>query len=116
MRWLNVFAALSGFIALGMLVYAAHGLARDVAAATTDRIQIAAFIQLGAAAAGLAISNRAGRVNLIAGVLILGGAAVFSGTLYAVSLLSTKATLAPMGGVTMLLGWLTLAFAKPASR
>jgi uncharacterized membrane protein YgdD (TMEM256/DUF423 family) len=115
MRLLNAFAALSGLLALTALVYAAHAIATAApeAAPTVERIKLAAFIQLGAAAAALAVSNRSGRINLIAGALILAGAAIFAGTLYAVSLLHAPATLAPVGGVTLLAGWALLIFAKP---
>lgn len=115
MRLLNVFAALSGLLALGMLVLAAHAL--NPAPEDLDRIQLAAFIQLGAAAAGLAIANRSGGLNLVAGALILAGAAVFAGTLYTIAITHTRAfvMLAPVGGITLLLGWLALVFAKPGA-
>ena len=115
MRLLNVFAALSGLTALAMLVLAAHAL--QPAPEDLERIELAAFIQLGAAAAGLAIANRTGRLNLIAGVLILAGAAVFAGTLYTLAVTHSRAVvmLAPVGGIALLLGWLTLAFAKPGA-
>ena len=83
----------------------------------SPRIQLGAFLQLGAAAAGLAIANRSGRLNLIAGVMILAGAALFSGTLYTLAITHSRAIvmLAPVGGITLILGWLTLAFAKPGA-
>jgi uncharacterized membrane protein YgdD (TMEM256/DUF423 family) len=117
MRLLNAFAALSGLLALTALVYAAHAIsaAAPDAGEAVERIKLAAFIQFGAAAAGLAIANRAGRLNLIAGALILAGAALFSGVLYAVSILGAPATLAPVGGVTLLAGWAVLIFARPAT-
>ena len=115
MRLLNVFAALSGLAALTMLVLAAHAL--QPALEDLERIKLAAFIQLGAAAAALAIANRTGRLNLIAGVLILAGAALFAGTLYTLAITHSRAvvTLAPVGGIALLFGWLTLAFAKPGA-
>ncbi len=115
MRLLNVFAALSGVAALVMLVLAAHAL--QPAPDDLERIQLGAFLQLGAAAAGLAIANRSGRLNLIAGVMILAGAALFSGTLYTLAITHSRAIvmLAPVGGITLILGWLTLAFAKPGA-
>jgi len=115
MRLLNVFAALSGVTALVMLVLAAHAL--QPAPEDLERIQLGAFLQLGAAAAGLAIANRSGRLNLIAGVMILAGAALFSGTLYTLAITHSRAIvmLAPVGGITLILGWLTLAFAKPGA-
>lgn len=113
MRLLNIFAALSGLIALVMLVLAAHAL--QPAPEDLQRIQLGAFIQLGAAAAGLALSNRSGRLNLIAGAMILAGAAIFAGTLYALAITHSRALvmLAPIGGLTLILGWFALLFSKP---
>lgn len=113
MRMLNICAALSGALAIAMLTIASHvihGAAEDVA-----RVQLGGFIQLSAAIAGLAIANRNGRLNLIAGAMILGGAALFSVTLYALSLthMRTLAMFAPFGGITLILGWIILAFTKP---
>jgi uncharacterized membrane protein YgdD (TMEM256/DUF423 family) len=117
MRLLNIFAAISGFVALAMLVYAAHSLTETAAPEDIEQIKIAAFIQMGSAAAVLAIANRAGRLNLAAGALILLGAALFAGTLYIYATLGIRSItfLAPVGGITLLSGWLTLAFAKPGA-
>jgi len=113
MRLLNIFAALSGLIPLVMLVLAAHAL--QPAPEDLQRIQLAAFIQLGAGAAGLALSSRSGRLNLIAGAMILAGAAIFAGTLYTLAIMHSRALimLAPVGGVTLILGWFALLFTKP---
>ncbi len=115
MRQLNVFAALSGVTALVMLVLAAHAL--QPAPEDLERIQLGAFLQLGAATAGLAIANRSGRLNLIAGAMILAGAALFAGTLYTLAVTHSRAIimLAPVGGITLILGWITLVFAKPGA-
>lgn len=115
MRLLNVFAALSGVTALVMLVLAAHAL--QPAPEDLERIQLGAFLQLGAAAAGLAIANRSGRLNLIAGAMILAGAALFAGTLYTLAVTHSRAIimLAPVGGITLILGWITLVFVKPGA-
>lgn len=115
MRLLNICAALSGALALVMLVLAAHAL--QPSATDAERIHLAAFIQLAAAAAGLAVAGRQGRLNAIAGWFILIGAALFSGTLYAIAIAHTRALvmLAPVGGVALILGWVMLAFARPRS-
>ena len=115
MRLLNVFAALSGLVALVMLVLAAHAL--QPAPQDLDRIQLAAFIQLGAAAAGLALGNRSGVLNLVAGIMILAGAAIFGGSLYTLAITHSRALimLAPVGGITLILGWIVLVFAKPSA-
>ena len=114
MRLLNVFAALSGVLAPVMLVLAAHAL--QPAPEDLERIHTGAYLQLGAAAAGLAIANRTGRLNLIAGVMILLGAAVFSCALYTLAVTHSHALilLAPVGGIALILGWAVLAFAKPS--
>lgn len=116
MRWMNVLAALSGVIALSMLVLAAHALRDTLSPEALDRIRLGAFIQLANAAAALAIANRSGRLNAIAGALMLGGAGLFSAVLYTLSLvggLGAFVMLAPVGGITLILGWAVLAFAKP---
>ena len=115
MRWLNIFAALSGLVALIMLVLAAHAL--QPAPEDLERIKLAAFIQLGAAAAGLALSNRTGILNLVAGLMIFAGAAIFGGTLYTLAITHSRALimLAPVGGITLILGWVVLVFAKPGA-
>ncbi len=115
MRLLNIFAALSGVLALVMLVLAAHAL--QPAPEDLDRIQLGSYLQLGAAAAALAIANRSGRLNLIAGAMILFGAALFSVTLYALAVTHSRTLimLAPVGGITLILGWAVLAFAKPGN-
>ena len=114
MRALNIAAALSGALALAMLALSAHALSGEGA----ERVLLDGFIQLSAAAAGLAISNRAGWINFAAGALILAGAAVFAGVLYTISLTHDRslAMAAPAGGFALILGWALLAFAKPGSR
>lgn len=113
MRLLNIGAALSGAVSLLMLAYAHHGLAGDPDAAF---VFLAAGAQLAAAAAGLAISNRIGRLNAIAGALIVGGAALFAAVIYLGAFhIHTLHMLAPIGGLAMTAGWVTLAFAKPGA-
>lgn len=117
MRWINIVAALSGLVALAMLVAAAHPLRDALEMVALERIKLAAFVQLGAACAGLAIANRSSRLNVIAGAMILGGAGLFACTLYAISLTGSQnfAMAAPFGGATLILGWAVLAFAKPGA-
>lgn len=117
MRWINIAAALSGLVALAMLVAAAHPLRDALDADALERIKLAALVQLGAACAGLAIANRRSRLNAIAGAMILGGAGLFACTLYAISLTGSQsfAIAAPFGGITLIVGWVVLAFAKPGA-
>jgi len=115
MRLLNAFAAFSGLIALVMLVLAAHALRDTLTPENLERIKLGAFLQLGAAAAGLAIANRTGALNLIAGALILAGAAIFAITLYTLAMLGPHGFtfLASIGGITLIVGWVILIFTKP---
>lgn len=115
MRLLNIVSALTGLMAFGMLAIGAHAMSGDAAA--VERIKLAAIVQIGAAAAGLAIANRQGRLNAIAGFLIVGGAAIFTIAVDAIAFTDNMAFAAPapIGGLTLLTGWLVLAFAKPAT-
>ena len=112
MRVLNFCAALSGAIAL--IALAARHAKPDV---DINVLMLAAIIQLSAAAAGLAIANRSGRLNAIAGAIILAGAFIFSGEIYFGVYTGNHdlIMLAPIGGTVMILGWIVLAFAKPAA-
>jgi uncharacterized membrane protein YgdD (TMEM256/DUF423 family) len=111
MRWLNTLAALSGAAALIALASARH-LCAD---ADMNALLMAALVQFGAAAAGLAIAARSGRLSAIAGGMIVAGAALFAGEIYFSAFTGSHAfiMLAPLGGGLTILGWLALAFAKP---
>lgn len=113
MRLLHALAALSGGSAITMLVMAEHVLALDPLDA--DRLRLAAYMQLFAAIAAIAITAHASRLHLIAGGLILAGATLFAVALYTLAIAHTSAIimLAPVGGTTLIAGWLTLVFAKP---
>jgi len=115
MRILNIFAALSGACGLIMLVLVAHALALEPV--DSERVRTAAYLQLFAAAAGLAIANRAARLNFIAGAAILCGSALFALALYMLAIVHSPGLimLAPVGGITMIAGWFLLAFAKPGA-
>jgi uncharacterized membrane protein YgdD (TMEM256/DUF423 family) len=112
MRIINIVSALSGACALLMLGVSHHMLAADPDVAF---VYMAAAAQLSAAIAGLAIANRTGKLNLIAGALLLGGATLFAGTIYLGAFhVHALHALAPVGGAAVILGWITLAFAKSA--
>lgn len=115
MRWINVVAAATGLVALVMLVLADHAL--QPAPEDLERIRMAAYLQLFSACAGLAIANRAGRMNLIAGALMLTGSTLFAAALYTLAIAHSHAILmiAPVGGISMIIGWALLIFAKPGA-
>lgn len=115
MRILNIIGALNGACALIVLAAAMHlgrGLINEHA---FDTMRMAAYLQIGCGAALLAIANRSGQLNAIAGGMIGSGAAVFAGALYAGVVSGIEALFygAPIGGLLMIAGWITLAFAKP---
>ena len=113
MHWLNFCAAVLGALALSAL--AGRHLRPDV---DIDALMLAAMAQLSAAAAGLAIANRAGRLNAIAGAIILAGAFIFGGEIDFAAFTGNHnfIMLAPVGGTSMIIGWIVLAFAKPRER
>jgi uncharacterized membrane protein YgdD (TMEM256/DUF423 family) len=114
MRWMNIVAALSGAAAL-MVLAAAHHLGGG---SDFNNVLIAALAQLTAAAAGLAVSNRSGLLNEIAGALLLLGGNLFAGEIYFSSFHDdhSLAFLAPIGGAMLIGGWVLLAFARPGAR
>ena len=113
MRWLNICAASLGALALAAL--AGRHARPDI---DIDTLMLAAIAQLSAAGAGLAIANRSGRLNAIAGAIILAGAFIFSGEIYFSVFTGNHnfIALAPVGGTLMIVGWIVLAFAKPSER
>jgi uncharacterized membrane protein YgdD (TMEM256/DUF423 family) len=114
MRLVNICAALTGALALIMLA-----LARHAQAVTADTAVLTGGVaQLSAAAACLAVAGRESRLNLIAAALLLLGANIFAGVIYANALSPEHPfrPLAPIGGGLLILGWLTLAFTSPLRR
>ncbi|ABZ77619.1 protein of unknown function DUF423 [Shewanella halifaxensis HAW-EB4] len=110
-------AALSGFIAVALGAFGAHGL-KNVA--TADLI---AIFNLGVeyqfyhtfALIVVAFSGHWIKSRLLdwAGYLFIAGMVLFSGSLYLYALIGAKWTgpVTPMGGVCFLLGWLFIALA-----
>lgn len=114
MRLVNIFSALTGALAFIMLAILRHGHAEtDYTAILTGGVA-----QLSAAAVGLAVAGRAGRVNLIGAALMLIGAKIFAGVIYANALAPGHpfGALAPIGGSLLILSWIVLAFASPEKR
>ena len=72
------------------------------------------------AAAGLALvlSERAGRLALIAAALFLASVVCFSGSIYVAVLTGVKIPIAPIGGIGFMIGWLLLGISgwRAASR
>jgi uncharacterized membrane protein YgdD (TMEM256/DUF423 family) len=107
-------AAVWGAVGVALGAFGAHALDGMLRPERLATFETAVRYQLiHALAAGLAASLGA-RVPgaALAGSLLLGGSAVFSGSLYALVALDVGAfgAIAPVGGVAMIAGWLTLAW------
>jgi uncharacterized membrane protein YgdD (TMEM256/DUF423 family) len=113
-------AACLGCLAVGLGAFGAHGLTQRLAsvsdgAARLEWWKTAAHYHLShalalALAAGLLGDTRAGRIACIAFAV---GIALFSGSLYAMTLTGVRwlGAVTPIGGVAFMAGWLALAWA-----
>ncbi len=113
-------AALLGFAAVALGAFGAHGLARKLgsapdAAQRLDWWKTAALYHLTHAlalglSAGLFGDSRAGRSACVAFCI---GIALFSGSLYAMTLTGARwlGAVTPFGGLSLLVGWAALALA-----
>ncbi|WP_207478266.1 DUF423 domain-containing protein [Arenibaculum pallidiluteum] len=106
--WVAV-AALNAAMAVAFGAYASHGLAGQA----SDWARTASQYQMWHALALLPIASGwiAGRAAAAARWAFLAGIALFCGSLYALALGAPRGTaaLAPLGGLTMILGWLLVA-------
>lgn len=105
--------AISAGIAVGLGAYGAHGLGEGSKAA--EWVDKASRYQMihGLALIGVGILAEKRRNTLIslAGVAFTLGTILFCGTLYAMAIAGLKtAFLAPYGGMSLMAGWLLLAF------
>lgn len=120
-----VMAGLHGAVAVALGAYAAHAMGATHGDGAVAWVQTASTYQLihaaalaGAGAAAMRIGGGWGRRALALAVgLIAVGAVLFCGTLYGLALagLHGLGSLAPVGGVMMIAGWLALATAGLAS-
>lgn len=101
-----VLAALSAAIAIGAGAFGAHG----VTGKPAEWLRTGSIYQLAHAVAAVALVAPARRVA----VVLLIGAAIFAGALYALALGSPRilGAVAPIGGATMIAGWIWLAFKR----
>ncbi len=110
--------ALNGFLAVALGAYASHGLRTQLSERMLDVFQIGVHYQalhaLALLATGLLVLNiPRSRWGQVSGWLFLLGICLFSGSLYALVLigLSGLGVITPIGGMTLLAGWLALAIA-----
>jgi len=106
-KGLMAFAAISGGLAVAAGAFGAHG----ASGAAVRWLRTGAEYQLiHAVAAMCALSLPKGR---LAALLMLLGAVVFAGSLYAMALGAPRSwgVVTPFGGAGMIIGWVVLAFA-----
>jgi uncharacterized membrane protein YgdD (TMEM256/DUF423 family) len=113
-------AAVLGFLGVALGAFGAHGLKKRLAGSPDGEQRLAwwqtgaQYHQVHALAIGLAavISARAPGGTL-AGWLFLGGIALFSGSLYTMTLTGKRAlgAVTPIGGLLLLAGWAAVAVA-----
>ena len=107
--------AISGALAVALGAFGAHGLKSRVAPELLATWHTAAAYHLVHALAAVVAGSCGANT---AGALLLGGQAVFSGSLYALVLTGEKrlGALTPLGGLALIAGWASLAWAGPGSR
>lgn len=100
-----IFACLSAALAIGAGAFGAHGVTNPKA---VEWLRTGGLYQLVHAVAALAILG----IARGAAALMLGGAAIFAFTLYAMALGGPKwlGAVTPIGGVLMIAGWLWAAW------
>jgi uncharacterized membrane protein YgdD (TMEM256/DUF423 family) len=122
MRWLLALSALSGFLAVALGAFGAHGLKGRVSALpdgarrlewwqTAANYQLSHALAMGLAAL-LAERMPAGALSL-AGAAFFIGTLLFSGSLYVMGLTGVRAlgAVTPLGGLGFLVGWVCLLWA-----
>ncbi len=108
-------AAISGFLAVAIGAFAAHGLKQHLAPEAIETVKIAVQYQFFHALALLGVALWSMHKPAVAGLKAAGlafilGILLFSGSLYAIALGAPRwfGPVTPLGGVCFLLGWLFL--------
>lgn len=108
--------AVSGFLAVALGAFAAHGLksrlTAELLATFETGVRYQMYHALALLAAGWALTRWPGSVTAASGWLFVAGTLLFSGSLYALSLTGEKwlGAVTPVGGLAFLAGWLCLAW------
>lgn len=111
--WLSI-GALSGFLAVAIGAFGAHGLGSRVSPEQLATFEIGARYHMYHALALLAVawlaSREPGLVVSVAGWAFVVGTILFSGSLYYLGATGSKALVlvTPMGGVAFMIGWICL--------
>ena len=104
-------AGVNGFLAIVMGAIAAHAIADAHAAAMAER---ASLYQLIHAVLFLWLADRQGRIFGLARWVFMAGILLFCGSLYlkAMTGWAEATALAPLGGISLMTGWLMIAWAS----
>ena len=113
-RWIIVAAGLNGAMAVAMGAGSAHGFSSFLPADQVAWIKTGAEYQLWHAlllALIAALSDRVPRLSW-AGIAVVTGILLFSGSLYVLGFTGLRAVAAvtPFGGLSLIVGWLLLAW------
>lgn len=107
-----IIAAVSGFTAVAIGAFGAHGLKGRLSAEMIETYKTGVLYHLIHSIAILAIALTDKIKGNIGMTLFLGGILLFSFSLYFYSVMNEKifAMITPFGGVSFLIGWLSLVF------
>ncbi|WP_420724580.1 DUF423 domain-containing protein [Hwanghaeella sp. LZ110] len=117
MRLFLIFAGVFGALAVGLGAWAAHGLDTMVTDKAVDWVETASRYMLIHAVAifgcAIALRHQTTRTLALAAGLFTFGTLVFCGSLLALAFLDFRAAgaAAPIGGLSLIIGWLTIALA-----
>ena len=121
-RTFFVLGAVSGFLAVALGAFAAHGLKGKLPPDLFDVFEVGARYHMYHALALLgtawAVTRWPGGATTAAGWLFVAGTVLFSGSLYLLAVTGVRAlgAITPLGGLAFILGWLALVWAACASR
>ncbi|WP_347566992.1 DUF423 domain-containing protein [Caulobacter sp. CCUG 60055] len=117
-RMWTALAAASGFLAVALGAFAAHGVADPQAKEWLRLGSQYQIVHALAVLAAVAIGRLAGRGAGVTATLFLAGAVLFSGSLYAMALGGPRwlGAVTPLGGAAFLAGWVCLGWSALRSR
>jgi uncharacterized membrane protein YgdD (TMEM256/DUF423 family) len=104
---------MSGFLAVAAGAFGAHGIADPLAKEVLRTGATYGLVHALAVFAALFVGGQGGRGAQLAAWLFAAGGAVFSISLYVLALSGVRwlGAITPLGGLMMLAGWITLAYA-----
>ena len=102
-------AGLNGLVALVMGAIGAHGVQDLYLSMLVER---ASLYQLLHAVLLFVLADKSGRAACVSRCALQLGIVLFCGSLYLKALLGTPTILAPAGGLSLMLGWLAVAFIR----